>query len=312
MKKIFLAVATVLVIVSCSKNYVETPIQIQATSVIEGSNSKAVLTPSAVLSDLVFLRLDDASATQSVFDFSNAVAITSSSRASDGTITFGQEQTYDKSEKYTYMRGFTTDKATVNALTSTVWAIDGATDVLLTDVWNAGVYTTPIRIGMEFKHQLSRIEVICQGEAGVDAAVLQDIWGDITNIKLVGSLPELTYTYSNNTVSGSGAATDFTLLKGTQYDAAQAFAATAVQVSGGTVVCGSAMVCPQTSVVKLKITTAKKTEREITTTLAKLERAKIHKITLTFGSDGKTITSTDSIIEDWGDGTPGSGSVSAN
>lgn len=285
--------------------------QIKTTSAIEGVGSKGVIAGAdAALSGLTFLRIDDANASLADFDFSGVSEITGSSRAIGGAITFGLSQNYDKAgNKTAYLRGFTTENATVTTGEKAVWAIDGATDVLLTDVWNAGNYLAPVIGEVIFRHQLSRVEVICQGEQSVAASVMQAIWGDVASIELVNASPELTYTYAANAVTATGAPVDFALLKGTAYDAAQTFAATAIPAYGNTVVAGSAMVFPQTSAVTLKVTTAMKGDKEILTTLGALERAKIHKITLTFNTDGKTITPSVSTIEEWTDGTPGSGTV---
>lgn len=318
MKKILLLASAVVLLVGCSKS--EAPAefpqpagdkQIQATSTVEGVASKALIAGDVQLSGLTFLRLDDAATDKtSGFNFSTATAVTGSSRAGGGVISFGSAQTYDRTGgKTAYLRGFTTDKATVNAGTSTVWTIDGATDILLTDVWNAGRHSAPVTTGMKFCHQLSRVEVICQGEAGVAAGVVRAAWGDVESIKLVDASPELTYTYATDAVTASGTAADFALLKGDEYDASKPFETVAIEANGGTTVCGAAMVFPQTTTVKLKVKTANKPEKEISTTLGKLDRANTHKITLTFNTDGVSVDCQSSAIEGWSEGTSGSGTV---
>lgn len=295
--------------------------QIKAVSAIEGVASKAVIAGTdAALTGLQFLRVDDVSTNKTTsFDFSAATVITGGSRVAGGVITFGTSVTdgfdkYDKAgDKTTYMRGFTTDGATSTAGVKTEWAINGATDVLLTDVWNAGRYSLPGTNTMTFKHQLSRIEVVCKGEQNIHNDVTHDIWGNVTSIKVVDALPTLTYTYNTDAVTGTGTSADFPLLKEDTYDAAQPFAAKRIlDYTAADAVFGSAMLWPLTSTVKLKVTTQNKAEQEISTTLSKMERAKIHKIVLTFNTDGKTITCTTSTIEEWEAGTGGTGSLPVN
>lgn len=321
MRRILVLASAAILLVNCSKSEADRGTEsgadkpIKAVAAIEGLSSKAVISgTNAILAELTFLRLDDLeTAKTGSFDFSGVSEITGGSRAANGAIGFGATQNYDKAgDKTTYMRGFTTDNAVVTSGNSAVWTIDGATDILLTDVWNAGRYSAPGNNEMVFRHQLSRIEVICQGEENVAASVVQANWGDITSIGLVDAMPTLTYTYSTNAVTASGAKADFALLAGTEYDASKAFAATAIPAYGNTAVCGSAMVCPQTSVVKLKVTTAKKGEKEVTTSLNSLDRANIHRITLTFNADGVTVGCSVSTIEEWADGSPGTGTVPSN
>lgn len=322
MKQLLILASAVALMTGCAKSGTEisggqhgADKQIRAISSIEGIATKAVIGQAqTALSGLTFLRLDEATPDQtSGFDFSGKTEITGSSRSSDGTVIFGTVQHYDKeSDKTSYMRGFTTGGVTVATGSKAVWVIDGATDILLTDVWNAGRYSSPGNHTMLFRHQLSRIEVICQGEANVAASVVQAKWGDVSYIKLESMMPELTYTYAGDALTASGTAGDFLLLKGTGYNAAEPFEAVAIEPNGGTTVCGSAMVFPQTTTVKLKVRTVNMGEKVVTTTLNALERAKIHTITLTFNTDGQTIGCSASTIEAWTDGTPGSGTVSGN
>lgn len=321
MKKILILASAAALLAGCSESEpapgtghgAEKPIK--AVAAIEGLQGKAVIAGAdATLTGLTFLRLDDVATNKADgFDFSGTAAITGCSRASDGTIGFGTPQNYDKADdKTTYMRGFTTDNATVTPGSAAVWTIDGGTDILLTDIWNAGRYSAPGSNTMTFRHQLSRLEVICQGEQDVAASVVQACWGDVTSIELADAVPSLTYTYPTDAVTPSGTAADFALLKGTGYDASQPFEATAIPAYGSTTVFGSAMVCPQATVVKLKVTTAGKGVKEVVTTLNSLERAHIHKVTLTFNTDGQTIACAASTIEAWTDGTPGTGTVPGN
>ena len=233
----------------------------------------------------------------------------SGSRAVGGAITFGTEHLYDKAQdKTTYMLGFKAEGSTV-AASKVDWDINGANDILIANVWNAGRYSLPrTEDVITFKHQLSRIEVICKGEQNVSSSVIHSIWGNVTAITVVGVLPTLTYSLQKNTAQGTGIPADFALLKGNLYDAAQPFAPKQILGHSDTdEIFGAAMIYPLASTVELKITTENEGEKSVTTTLAAMERAKIHKITLTFNSKTKEIECTSSTIENWSNGDSGTG-----
>lgn len=302
-----------LTLVSCSKSDQNTPDTkspyIHATAEVEGSTTKAVTTGSDVISDLTFVRKEDAQGALTNYDFSGSAVITGS-RAADGKITFSPTLNYDLAgDKTSYIMGYTSTGGTLTDNVFT-WTLNGATDVLVTTFWNAGCYSNPKSTGMIFQHQTARIQVICQAEAGSALSVVQAMWGNIESIKFVNAKPELAFNYADNTVTATGTAADFTLLNADSY-ATGAFTSVAIPENRSTAVTASAMLAPVASTsISLKVKTTELTEKTIPITLnGNFERAKIHKVTLTFKANGKDIEASASTIEGWSDGSTGSNDV---
>ena len=347
-QKTILLTATLLILAACSQSEIETEEgatrEIKATSVIEGASTRALIGTDAALSDLTFLRVDiDASSNKPTsYDFSSSTPITGSSRAtSGGAITFGNgssPQNYDQeSKKNAYFRGFTTENIKTPGTKGTAeWEIKGTNDILMTDVWDAGNYASPINTGMTFKHLLSRIEVVCKAETGSSLDVVKAAWGKVTKIEVLNANPELKYTYSSNTIEASGTPVAFALHK----DYTTTDNPTTLEVDirandySGTDVDAVAMipVIPLTGgspsySFQLKVTTAGATTGEtqgqpitidqINVSLSNagssnlaMEAGKIHKVVLTFKADGRTISCESSSIEAWDtNGNSGTGEV---
>lgn len=317
MKKILISAVVALTLTACAQNETETAVpengtrQIEAVSDIEGVATRAVVGTQAALDGIVFVRYDDVATNKTAgFDFSASAAISGSRAAGvSGAITFSPAQSYDKAnDKTAYLVGY----HPAGTLTSKVatWTLDGATDILMTDVWNAGRYSSPLKTGMTFRHVLARIEVICQAESGSALSVVQAAWGNITAIKFADALPAMTYTYATNTVAASGTKADFPLLNGATY-AKGAFTAVGVPATGNKTVTASAMLAPVDSkTVTLKVTTATGGEKSLPITLSgNFEKGKVHTVTLTFKANGKDIDVTSSSIVDWGTGYAGNSDV---
>ena len=342
-QKTILVTAAILMLAACSQSEIETEgqatRQIQATSVIEGAMTRALITGDVALSNLTFLRKDVESTTSSLTDFSSPTAtITGCSRAtSGGAITFGSSQDYDKEGKKTFLRGYTTEgikttntRATVE---TTEWTVNGKTDILLTDSWDAGTYTDSKNSGMTFKHLLSRIEVICQAEATSSSTldVVKAAWGKVTKIEVLDAYPEITYTHSTGAVAASGTTKAFELLKDyTSEDAT--FVTKDINANGTTTADAVAMIPPipltnsPSYSFQLKVTTAgaavttgqpTQIEKTINVSLSSsagssneaMTAGQIHKVTLSFKADGKNISIAASTIETWTDGSTGATDV---
>ena len=313
MKRILMMACAVAALASCSKETNEPTMQgnasIKANSVIEGVTTRAITGTDAALSDIVFLRQDDASSNLGTFDFSSSATISGIRAASGGAITFNPDQKYDQvNDETSYILGYHPTGTLNNKVVT--WTPDGATDILMTDVWNAGRYSAPITTGMTFRHILARIEVICKAESGAALSVVQAMWGNIESIKFASALPTMTYTYSTNVVDATGSAADFTLLNGDTY-ATGAFTAVAIPANNSTAVTASAMLPPTASTgISLKVKTVDQSEITVPIALSgNFVNGKIHKVTLTFNADGKKIDATASTIEDWTTGETGSGDV---
>lgn len=228
------------------------------------------------------------------------------SRASGGNsaIQFSTNApTYDMTaNKYAYLRGY----HPAGTLSSGVvtWTPDGATDVLMTDVWNAGRYTAPVSAGMVFKHILARIEVICKADANDAHALVHETWGAIESIKFVGAQPNMKYTYATNTLVADGAATDFPLLNSNTYTGAFVQTAIPASTSNSSAVTASAMIVPtRENTITLKVKAANQVEQTIgpITLLANgtFGAGKVHTITLTFKAGDTDIEVTDLTVTDW-------------
>lgn len=304
----------VVAIVGCRKTQLENDVRsshIQAVSTIENTTaSKALISGTDVaLPSLGFVRVEDPANNLGTYNFTGATPF-GATRAVGGVMTFVPAQPYDQvNGKCSYLLGYGPDIAPVND--KVTWSVDGATDILKTDVWNAGTYTTSINTGMVFRHELARLEVVCQAEAGTALAIINSSWGDIESIKLKGTSPSLELDYATQLTAGAGTATDLTLLNGTSYTVG-AFTPVAVPANGSTAINAASMVVATgTPNITLLVKTAKSNgEKEIPITLlANFDKGKVHTVTLTFKANGKDIECTTSTIEDWTTGTTGGGNV---
>ena len=367
-QKTILLTATLFILAACSQSEIETeeqaPKEIKATSVIEGAATRAIIDGDVALTGLTFLRKDVSVSTTDAntgghTDFSNPTIYTGGSRAQGGAITFcsGDGATtpeYDKENKKSFFVGFTTEgkkakeQQTENSNTAFVWTIDGKTDILLTDVWDAGTYENHSSLQeMKFQHKLSRLEVFCVAEDGSALEAVRAAWGNVTAIQVVSNVyPEMTYTYQNNTVSYTGTSGSFSLLD--SYDNGSSTLNVTIhdkdygkanrangEQSPAPTPDAVAMIAPITATTgnpssysfQLKITTSGETgmaatkvdtESEIEQTVnvnlgssnASMEAGKIHKVVLTFKADGRTISCESSSIEAWDTtGNSGTGEI---
>ena len=343
-QKTILLTATLLILAACSQSEIETeeraPKEIKATSVIEGATTRAVIDGTAEVTGLTFLRVDTKNGTPT--DFSSATKIESCSRATDGTITFGTTQNYKTTGENAYFRGFTTEDIKTGNTTNgtTVWTPKGKTDILLTEVWDAGTYdnskpgTSSPGDHMVFKHILSRIEVICQAEATSTSTleVVKAAWGQITKIEIF-AYPDITYTHNGGTVAASGTPIQaFELFAGYGDDDGK-FTNQDIVANGTTTTKAVAMIPPISATTngdekysfKLKVTTAGAAvtsgsqtpiEKEITVDLndgsnhnQSMGAGKIHTVTLSFKADGKGIAIAASTIQEWTAGNAGAQDV---
>ncbi len=350
-QKTILLTATLLILAACSQSEIETekqraPKEIKATSVIEGASTRAVITGDVTLNNLTFLRKDVAADAQTPSDFSSPDdTYTGGSRATGGAITFSATApTYNQNNKKSFFVGFTTEgkKTESNAAGTFEWTIDGKTDILLTEVWDAGTYQSHGSLSaMNFKHQLSRIEVICKAEAGSSIEAVRAAWGNVTKIEVLGVSPELKYTYSSNKAEGSGDAKAFELLANdyssslnsiTIHESNYGETNTMTEEQSSTPTPDAVAMIPPIKATtgdpaysfRLKVTTAgidgsssPITIDNINVSLSSgppssnesMEAGKIHTVVLTFKADSRTISCTSSTIEAWTDGSAGTTDV---
>lgn len=306
MKQLILMALAASLLVACSKTESATDGDestgiIRATAAIEGVTSRALAGMDEVLRNITFVRHDDPDTDKTThFDFTATPAI-SGVRAAGGAITFSPSQQYDKAgDRTAYLVGCHPAGNLSGGVMS--WTIDGATDILLTDVWNAGRHSLTRTTGMTFRHILARIEVVCKAESGSALSVVHAMWGDIEYIKLAGVQSAMTYTYATHTLDTAGTPIDFALLRGDAY--AEAFAPLPIPAKGSTAVTASAMLPPvATTALTFKVKNALKTEKTIALALSSnFAPSQVHRVELTFKANGRDIDVSTSTIEQW---TPG-------
>jgi hypothetical protein len=204
--------------------------------------------------------------------------------------------------------------------------IDGKTDILYTEIYDAGTYTEPKpgttgSTHMTFKHALAQLEVICQTNSAESKDAVRDTWGQITKIELATN-NTATYTYGTHvfTFSDTGSGTKLPLVNS---DYKTDFATVDIPDGSSTPTTATAagMFAPTTtaSALSLTITTAKLTQTVTVNLYAEsdtgestqmsFEAGKTHKVTLTFNSTTKDITVTKTEVAAWGDGYKGTGDV---
>lgn len=300
-----------LIATSCSESESDTPQEvndgyIRVNSSVVGVATKTIVVKDAALTDVVFLRKDDASATaEAAIDFTGVTTFTGSRATGDaGGVTFTTASKYDHNDNTAYLLGYhPVGTTTVSPKTS--WTIDGKKDILITDVWNAGKYTAPTTTGMTFRHALSRVEVIIEGQTGISTDALAAVWGNVTKCE-ISTKPTLELNWKTRAQTATGTATYLAMTKGTTYN--DAFVATAIPANGSTAILCGAMVAPQTTeTVSIRITTKKGTAADVvktvsTTITGGLVASKISTITLSFGAADKSITATTTSIVDWSAG----------
>lgn len=151
--------------------------------------------------EIDFVRMNTSSTTNN-YTFTTTGSGYRAGSTENGNITFSN-QFYNKNNDYSYFRCFNKLSSTKDQTAKTfTWVVDGKSDLLVSDVWNAGKYTAPSQTSIEFNHLLSRIEVICQANSSGIISVVKLLWGNITSIT-VSTNQKVIYDYSNNNFSYS-------------------------------------------------------------------------------------------------------------
>lgn len=223
---LMIAGAGALAVFSCSgardSGGVEFDGRIRVTSAVDSVvDSRALVGTvdgNSMLDDLCFVhqRVALAVADGEAVNFGGAIPFGGERLVGSGSIVFepGQEPMYDKGEQgfRSYLMGYHPRGVLQDDVVT--WAIDGATDILLTDLWDAGTHLRPVASGMIFRHLLSQITVKCVVASGTRGDAASNTWGRITGIKLKSTPRNITFNYSTNAVVASGGRSDFGLLKG--------------------------------------------------------------------------------------------------
>lgn len=319
---LLLSAVVALLATSCSKSEADQPKtndgRIRVSSSIVGTQTKAIVGPTAALTGFKFMRADYATEqTNPEFVMGSGIYTScTGDRAAGATsaVTFSGDQKYSQKNDYTYFLGY--DPTAFEGGNAVYWDIDGKTDLLVTDVWSAGKFSAPKTTGMMFKHILARIEVIVQAPNGVSASVIKDNWGQIKSIT-VETPKQILFGLDDRELLPMSSDMSYVAMTAGQSYATLLPASDIPAFGNAAVLCGAmiglpAVVTP-TNQVKFKITTDKVTDKEVTATLTtageNLTSGHIHTFTLTFDATTKEITVTGSTITDWVDGQDGTGSV---
>lgn len=316
MKKVFISLISLAMLYSCSDNEssllekgLSNDIKVHATV------EKMTVVKSVISSDNVngvnFLRVDQATNSVAPSDFGSATTPLTGNMV-NGNINFlGTTPEYQHNNYYAYMVAYWPAGTMANK--NITWDIDGKTDILLSNVWCAGNYTNPIENGMVFEHQLSRLQVICKAQAGVALEAVQDTWGQITSIEIVGVKPQLQLNTTNEAVISTGNAQNAALL---QSDYNTAFEPIAIPASGNTTINAATMQAPialsnEYYSLQLLVKTTKKPEgvtinvalkSNTDTKIMSFDAGKINTVTLTFKSTDKVIEVSSTTITPWTEG----------
>lgn len=184
MKKIVLSAILIAATIGCSTINKDTEPDKESGRIRLGSSmsnmeakSKAALNSTSAVTGLQMLRVD---ADTPPSDFTTA-SLVAANRVDDATsVVFATPQYYD-SEQHSYFMGYyPAADASIPAERS--WAIDGKTDIMTTDIYDAGTYGSPIVPKMRFKHALAQIELIITSETGHTNEVRAH-WGNIVQIQ---------------------------------------------------------------------------------------------------------------------------------
>lgn len=197
-----------------------------------------------------------------------------------------------------------------------VWIITGSSDILLTDIWDAGKYNAPLtginNPKLRFQHQLAQLEVVCRADAsqGVPLSVVQAAWGNVVNIFLVNTFYNMKYTYASNRAVPSGKKYDIVLLNA---DYNSTFTSVPIAENSNKSATAAGMFAPSTGVFKLIVKTANVPVGVIVDiqlmqndVKKDFEIGKKHIVTLNFMPDGKSIVMSSTVIEAWSDAYRGS------
>lgn len=227
------------------------------------------------------------------------------------TITFASPQYYHGNPatksflKGYYPRTATLTKADASSPVIATWTIDGATDLIVSDYFEADKSSVGTPVGLEFRHLLSKvtIELIAENDAAITG------WGTISTVKINEQDAEITHTfngeagdqYAHGTVSGS-AKKDIVIRKVEDGQIKDAFPDSHT-LTTDTVVFGQAMVLPAAE-YKIQVVTADGvTSTPATATISGGAKPGMnHVITLTFKTGEITTTTT---VKPWEDGTAG-------
>lgn len=294
------------------------PNKITIPSSIDGAKpAKALALPSVALDDIQLLRKDDQATDLISINFKDSLPITAARLAGDDSeITFNTPQKYDMlGNKASYFVGYHPAGILDQATDVVTWTPNGATDILVSDLYNAGTYRAQKKPTMTFNHALARIEIVLKAKVGCYLPDVQTLWGKITNINVENMPTTITYDYATCALAAGGTMDKAELLKGSTYtvDAIDASADGVIGAADNVDIKFASMVVPvgRTDFV-VNVTNDGLYGKTVSTKGATLSQnmsaGKTHRLTITFGIDPTDIKITSSVIVAW-DANGGTGGI---
>lgn len=299
-----MALAAVAAVSACKRSEIQHKEagQIVVNSSVEGSViSRGVVDNAVALSDIQFLRKDDANNSLSTVNFSGVTPMAANRPKGDNTeIVFNPKQVYDPYDnKTTYLAAY--HPAGTVAANVVSWTPDGTVDIISSNLWNGGNQNTPSTASMVFKHELARIEILLQAKTGLDATIATAHWGKVTAVKLINVPTTLTYSYATATAASGTAMGVVNLLKGNKYETGGPDGV--IKAVGNTEVQFASMIAPMSGkAFRIDVTTnlngVEKVAQLNATLSENVAKGKVHTLTLTFGYNNE-ITVSQSGIRAW-------------
>jgi hypothetical protein len=179
--------------------------------------TRAAVVESTPLTAVQFLRKDVSDGT-APGNYSGITPI-AGNRASNGNITFTgtPKPTYSLNDQDAFFVAYW--PTGTGGANNVAWQIDGKTDILVSDQYNAGKYSAPLSgaVGngspMIFRHQLAQLEVVCKADPDFDLSATAATWGKITKIEILETYPMAEFNYATCAVSFTGAPSPSALLQ---------------------------------------------------------------------------------------------------
>lgn len=182
MKKMIYSALAIAAMVSCTsqEELIEEGdlVEIKLQAGISAIETKAALDANSALDAFTLLRYD---ATTEPTDFTTEHKVIQDASLNGNTITLATPEYYNiDAAQNTYFVGFYPKVSNVTTTTKEVTIdIDGKTDILACDVFNAGNKTTQTSSGITFKHMLTQFVIKIAGDAAS-----KEYFGQVTSIKI--------------------------------------------------------------------------------------------------------------------------------
>lgn len=312
MKKVLLSALALAATIGCARQVSDDLgsdglVAIQLGASVSGSvESKAAYNGDVAVTGLQFLR-KDAAAGALPTDFSGIVPISGNRTVGTGLIAFDNSQYYLPSGLNAYFVSYYPAASIVSGIAT--WTIDGKTDVMTSNVVNAGNKGGVLTPVLNYRHELAQIEVILR--AASDGGLVQARWGKINQILLRSTPTTMSYAFNGFAVTPS---TTTGTIGFASPDYTTPFAQMDIPMSTNVLANAAGMFVPVASqYFALEVHTATEGVKVVTIDLGTgnvLAKGKKHTVTLTF-SDRNTnpeIT-VGSTIDQWGVGANGNGTL---